>query len=531
MPKHPENVESLIEVLMGLATYAGARVPSEWQGWLRSVGVADREDDALWMWPTYAFLADTIPAQDGLDLVRRVAVRDPLYRLHLDLSLIFVIHAVAVTERWRRLDEILFGTCRVVAPRLMQLLEWQMARTGRAARDLTDADWRVAHESVVSDHGVTFAEWDNQLWGECRGPAELFPLLSSLYLPLCCLPIHVVGEDSADEAREYCLAGLVKAAAEGEGVELSRDRMDAIRELQERGVPVRVWSENSSTFVASLVAPVTFQSSVALSPADFSPAPASVPAAVRRSCALRHNHVRMPTTLSALSQGTGVIVSSSLPYDCARWPATPPVDAPKWLPLPGADELAVAGNRRTELQADHALHDLAEHPLYGLVLQLLLLEALDRELGEETVVCAPPLNRKIDSFALWAETVVLYRPREEASENLTQPAIGFYVLGTFDEVFARIAHELGIVKVSSPLKEGSKTPWSKALALMSTADLVIGKHDRWTITTEILDRLHSGSLMKDIIRNGRTLREKMHSILLSLWQERSSAKITEAIAT
>jgi hypothetical protein len=205
-------------------------------------------------------------------------------------------------------------------------------------------------------------------------------------------------------------------------------------------------------------------------------------------------------------------------------------DAPHWMPLPGTDQLASAGKRRSELGAvDQALRELAEHPLYGLVLQLLLLEALDRELGEETVILAPPLNRRIESFAQWAETLVLYRPHEDTTDNPAQPAKGFHVLGRFDEVFAQIAREVGIVKVASPLEEDAATPWSKALALMSTADLVIGKHDRWTITTQILDRLHSGALMKDIIRQGRTLREKMHSVFLALWQEKSGAEINEAV--
>jgi hypothetical protein len=200
------------------------------------------------------------------------------------------------------------------------------------------------------------------------------------------------------------------------------------------------------------------------------------------------------------------------------------------MPLPGADELSAAGKRRNESPTvDQALRDLAEHPLYGLVLQLLLLEALDRELGEETVILAPPLNRRIESFEQWAETVVLYRPREDTTENLAVPAKGFHLLGQFDEVFARIAREVGVVKVASPLDKGSATPWSKALALMSTADMVIGKHDRWAITTQILDRLHSGALMKDIIRQGRALREKMHLVLLSLWQEKSGARSKEVV--
>src|SRR5687767_13648063 len=98
----------------------------------------------MWLSPTQPFLTDAIPAQGTLDLVRRVVVRDPLYRFHVDLSVISVIHAVAAAERWRRLEELLFESCRPIAPRLMQILEWQTARTRRAARELLDADWTKA---------------------------------------------------------------------------------------------------------------------------------------------------------------------------------------------------------------------------------------------------------------------------------------------------------------------------------------------------------------------------------------------------
>ena len=531
MLRLPDNVECLSDVLMGLATYGGARVPIEWQEWLLSVGVAVRTDGGSWMFPTDAFLRDALPAQDALDLLRRVAVRDPMYRFHLDLSLLSVIHAVASAERWRRLEELLFDSCRAIAPRLIQLLEWEMARAGRGARQLTDSDWTVAHESIVKEMGTVFFKWDSRLWGACRGTAELFPLLLSLYLPMCHLPIHVVGGESNDPtSSELCLATLVKASGDGEGVEFTRDRMAGIRRLQDLGIPVRVRDSDSSHFIASLVSPTTLQSSLTVTLADYSPAPANMAAAARSSYSLHQVEERLPSRLSTLEEGKTTIALCSMPTECLRWPAERCVASPHWLPLPGASEFAAAGKRRNESESvDQALCDLAEHPLYGLVLHLLILEALDRELGEETVILSPPLNRKIESVEHWAETIVLYRPREEPSTDLSLPTKRCLVLGQFDEVFGRVAREIGVVRVASTLRTGSATPWSRALALMSTADLVVGTHDRWTITAHVLDRLHAGVLMKDIIRQGRALREKMHSIFLSLWQEKSCAGSKEAV--
>ena len=76
---------------MGLATYGGARVPSEWQGWLLSIGVAERTDDEIWLSPTHAFLSDAIPAQNANDLVRRVTVRDPLYFARIDPKFRYIV--------------------------------------------------------------------------------------------------------------------------------------------------------------------------------------------------------------------------------------------------------------------------------------------------------------------------------------------------------------------------------------------------------------------------------------------------------
>lgn len=512
---------------MGLATYGGARVPSEWNNWLLSIGVAQRSDEPDWLAPTNQFIADSLPSQNAFDLVRRVAVRDPMYRLHLDWSLITVIHAVAAAERWRRLEEILFDSCRAVAPRLMQLLEWQIARIGRAARELTDADWNRTHQSILNGQGATFSKWDQQLWGECRGPADLFPLLLSLYLPLCKLPVHIIGGEPPDErTHDHCLRLLVEAAVQGEGVEFDASRAVVIRNLQDRGVPVRIWEQGSSHFRALLVAPVTFESSPSANPNSYSPAPVSVPAAARRSCSVSRDRSRLPSRLSALDSRENTFIPCSVPADCTRWPAQSSDAIPNWIPLPSASELDAAVKRR---DGDQPLRDLAEHPLYGLLLQLLLLEALDRELGEETVILAPPVNRRIENFDQWAETVVLYRPREDKTNNLPLLARGFHVLGRFDDVFAVIAREVGVAKIASPLEPGSGTPWSRALALMSTADLIVGKHDRWTITTDYLDRLHSGALMKDIIRQGRALREKMHGVFLALWRERSNAGNKEVV--
>lgn len=61
------------------------------------------------MVPTLSYLRSVLPARDRLDLMRKTKVRDPQYRLHLDLSMARVIQIIARGERWKRFEELVFG--------------------------------------------------------------------------------------------------------------------------------------------------------------------------------------------------------------------------------------------------------------------------------------------------------------------------------------------------------------------------------------------------------------------------------------
>jgi hypothetical protein len=174
---------------------------------------------------------------------------------------------------------------------------------------------------------------------------------------------------------------------------------------------------------------------------------------------------------------------------------------------------------------------LASHPLYGLLLQLFLLEALDRELGDETLAFALPQNRKLDTPEAWAETKILYRPRMQSSEAGRDEKKGFSVLGSLDDILPILAHEVGIEGIAMPY-ERNGTAWSRAVYLLSTAGVIDGRPDRWTltITTFILDRFHAGTLMKEYIRGGRAVRDQMHSVLLTLWKEKRNTEAQEQVS-
>jgi hypothetical protein len=64
---------------------------------------------------------------------------------------------------------------------------------------------------------------------------------------------------------------------------------------------------------------------------------------------------------------------------------------------------------------------------------------------------------------------------------------------------------------------------------MHTAQLIVGRHDRWELATHFLDRLHAGVLMKDVIRRGRAIRNRMHVILTGLWHDTGRGSATDEV--
>jgi hypothetical protein len=527
----PSQVEQLGQTLEHLVTYGGARVPDGWQAFLRRVGIAGFADDKVWMWPTQHFLRDALPARDSADLMRRALIRDPLYRLHLDLCLLSVIHTVAIAERWNRFEEILFNACLPVAPRLMQLLDWQMAKSEKLARELTPESWRRITEACDGVHAEPFAEWDRQLWGKYRGFADLFPLLLDLYVPLTLQPVHIsFVEGESGSLERAILTSLVLTAREGEGLTFAASEVRRLTYLQDAGVPLRTMLLSEERVLAYLVGRVSSESDSFELNDELADVPLGLPVTAKGSYLVSKvdQNVR---TLWSIREPTPMLAVVSIPCEMSSWPIESSEHSPKWLQLPGSEVLATAGARKSDSRdSDKALSQVANHPLYGFLLQLLLLEALDRELGEETVTLALPQNRKLEGLNDWAETRVLYRLREQKEELAEQQSRGFLVLGTLDEIVGRIAHEVGIVGVAEPYRT-TAGPWSRALALMNTAGLVDGRPDGWilTITNYILDRLHGGTLMKEVIRGGRTVREKMHGVLTTLWQEQAKLRAKERV--
>ena len=520
----PPDIQELEKVIDRMVIRGGAYVPAKWQYLLQRLGVADCTDCGEWMWPTEHFLCSALPARDSSDLLRRAMIRDPKYRLHVDLSVCSVIHSVAIAERWARLEEILFGPYKPLMPRVAQILAWRCVSADRSARNLTGRDW----EQASKDHGdAAFAPWDRYLWGEDRNVADLFSLLLDLYVPLANQPCFL-HPDSPMSC--VLIASLIRAARDGEGIVVAESLGSQLAELQDQGLPIRCERRISGTVMAYAVGAIACIANETERVGEPCSIAAGIPLAAKESCLLGATECprSSPTPLAGAQQRLAIV---SIEQDAVRWPARDLPDAPLWLPLPGTEVLASAAKRRSDSQdADLALDQLARHPLYGFLLQLFLLEALDSELGEETLAFALPQNRKLETPEAWAETKMLYRPRAQRRELGDAERKGFLVLGSLDDVLPTIAHEVGIGGVAVPYRMCG-APWSRAIYLMSTAGVIDGRPDRWILamTNFILDRFHSGTLMKDFIRGGRAIRDQIQSVLLTLWHEKAKAMDQERI--
>jgi hypothetical protein len=521
--------QELLPVLEAFATYGAARVDSELQAWVRNSGVAETAQSGEWMAPSRGWIEDVLPAGNSLDLLRRTVLLLPSYRAHLDIVLCAVLHAVGSSERWARFEELLFGPYAPFAQRFAALLEWQEREIGVKAVELGQHIWQEADRKISSRLLHTFSLWDEELWGASGNPNLLFPLLDDLYLPLIESPIYLAADtDEFPDETTDIITGLINAAKHGEGVLLPMSvGIEESARLIPLGLPVRLLPSPAASgyCVLGLTGRVTLRRRDGFQVAEpaFTPMPEGVPFGAQRSDFCESSLERPPDSMGTFwevaddQKAFSAFISIDRKLD--RWPANPMDEAPPWSRIPIMETLGAVGKpRRLSPEADEALLAMGNHTLYGFLLQLLLLEALDRELGEETLVLAPPIDRKVQD--LEGATVVLYRCRLTANPPREIGRRPLYELGSLDSVLDRLSSEIGILRVCRPYMEEDAGPWSRSLRMLRSAQIVIARHDRWCIAPEVLDRLHGGGLMTQIIRRGRLVREKLHATLEALWIQR-----------
>lgn len=495
----PSDLEMLEAQLAQLALGDALLLETSVKSWLESIAVV-RPCEADTVIADEDWLACALPSSSEEELLTRTLLRDPLYRLHVDIFLAEVVVAVGQSGRWPRLEELIFGELSILAPRIAAMIEF--ARSGYGGWETVS--WR--NLDVLPKE--TSSLMDQRCWGISGAPDELFPILRIRYPALASVPVFL-------PMSSPLAARVVSAATRGEGIRISGQRKAEVIDLAWQGAPLWWYSHNDQLEV-SLGAPCRTRGLAEdLTSHMFS---RGIPAHVRERSALVPDHcaaIRASFWKIADTKVDGLAFVGA--QSRKAWPEDKDA-AGRGLPCREQLEHLVRSRQPlhgTSDPADDALQLLAEHPLYGFWIQILLLEALDRELGEETLIFAPPTHALVEDVE--AETRIFYRPRNDSSVQ----AQLLYELGSLDDIMTKIAKSVQVHPV--PTLGDAGGTWAMSLALLARVGVVQTRHDRWTLSTHVLDRLHGGGLMTGVIRRGRTFREHVHNGLEQLWQTRHEA--------
>jgi hypothetical protein len=517
------NLESnnLAEAIEHLVVFGGVSVSPEVQAWLVGCGAARTTPAASeWLVPSLPYMRTILPARDCQDLFRRTAIRDPKYRLHLDLALAKVLQIIARSERWGRFEELAFGVLKPLSQRLLALLEWVADHAGQPASALGDVHWQQFEAEICGDSASSFQRLDDQLWGHARDAAGLFPLIEELYLPLAGHPVYF----ELFGLHAQVMSSLVHAARVDDGIEVSGDELAACEELRRLGAPILL--KPGSRF-CTLIGRVELSLVEHESPTSLpiKTAALGVPAIAKEStmhpATSEVSWLQVPQDKAPA--GRVPFVSASL--ESGKWPENQPQGAPSWARLPESDALLETTLLKKSSDHEDAVIAIDRHPLYGLLLQFLISEALDRELGDETLLIAPPLD-KVGPETEWG-TSVLYRPSSKVDVGKRSESVGYLSLGTLDSVMNRVASELSLESIPLPYSIDHYRLWSWGIHLLIDIKVVVGQRDRWALSSSLHDRLYTGKLMGHVLRDRREVRQVIHRVLRGMWDEAASA-LTDA---
>ena len=507
------EASNLSETIEHLVVFGGVTTSPELQAWLIGCGIArPAPGQSKWLVPTLPYLNSVLPAKDRQDLFRRTAIRDPLYRLHLDLALARVLQIIAKSERWTQFEKLAFGELSPLSQRLLSLLEWVADHSGQPANGLSDVHWERFEVEIYGDSAARFRGLDNHLWGHARDAADLFPLIKDLYLPMIEQPVHF----ELSDLNAKVMAALIEAARVDDELVLSGDELVVCEELRRSGAPILY---RPGTHFCSLVGRVEMSLTEfsAVQSWSIKSSPLGVPALARKSglhfVADEISWLRPTESKKLTSHATFL----SICPDSGKWPDSPISNAPPWGHLPGGSTLSEAALLRKPPGLEEAVIALDGHPLYGILLQFLISEALDRELGDETLLLAPPLD-KVGPETDWG-TSVLYRPSPKAETGGGSHSIGYLSLGTLDKVMDRIAHQLSTEVLPLPYGRDDYGLWSWGLHLLIDLKVVVGQRDRWALSSTLHDRLYTGNLMAQVLRDRREVRQTIHRVLHGMWKE------------
>jgi len=473
----------LSEYLNHLAWQGHAPLAPPRCAWLASVGVGHVSKGNLHA--TEDWVVSGLSAHSPKELARRVAFRDPAYRLHLDFILVRVLSRMARDGRTAKIGDYLSTKLSHLAPRLAWLLSLVPDHPGDA--HWADLENKWLHPALQN----CFSFWDTDLFADVLGGHEqLFPLILDIYGPAGTNPTYACAASlHLNHQQIVLLAELIPAANEREAVAFADKELKALQDLASHfHLPIRLWKKTAETRAcAALVSPLRLIASLSKDVAGSQvPAPVSLPASLKESSLISDHAAAAGASLRCAA------------FEDARAGA-----------FPGFDLNSPSLTERLRFRSAAEKADFGwtfDHPLFGLILQFFLIEAFGRELQDDCI------NIFYIGGSENPESVdVYFRPESRETR--------FLRLGQFEDTMVALARALNIFTVPSPVNSGPSGPWTRALLLLLQGRLLLARSGEYMISDELFDILHGKDFMKDVLREGNPIRDRIVARLKGIYDE------------
>lgn len=484
MFKRPDSLDHLEDLLVSLAITGGIVTDSPLALWLESIGVAHYQDGYLQT--SEEWVVNAFPAKNQRDLLRKVALRDASYRMHLDLLLAQVLSRMARDNRMGKVEEYLLGPLSSFAPRLAYVLN------RKRAAGFDDTDWVTIEKSFIGLENVkTFHRWDRSLFGDILGGAEQrFPIVLDLYGPVAGNQVYFRPKSFSMSADEVdLLADIVAAGSDRQAVYLKDNEERALDSILSRGcLPIRKWPGRSPE---------------ALRVACISPI---VLIGVKGRKVSGRTHCDVPGELPAALVTNRLVVSSPDNIPPSLWVVLETNSRAGAFPSTNIYEPAAYEYAQFDPNDSRKILDLSEHRMFGFLIQFFMVEAFGRELGDECLnvlpIGSPDQPERID---------VYYRP-EKATAS-------YALLGHVDEVLTYVASRMNLFTIPSLWEKCRYGMWTQALLVLKQARVISFRAGEYLLNEKFFDVCHSRTFMQEILRKGKDLRDRIHSVLAEKYEE------------
>ena len=452
--------------------------------WLQAICVGELIDGDLHV--REEWVASTLPAKNARDLVRRTAFRDAAYRLHLDLLLARVLAKMARDHRMAKVEEYLTTTLICFAPRFAWLLS-QLS-------DPANLDeWDILQNRYVDSRDQSrFELWDRALFGEILGGAEQrFPLIADIYGARANSPVYARSASLGFDAEQAELvAEIIHAGSDRQGISLNRDDELLVETVVvETALPIRVWHDVSHGPRAACVGPIVLLSSEALhgNKRDRCSVPGELARELIIGRVMEARRPHPPDSIWAIEREGG------------RTGAFPGVNI--------SETRSTIKLQFDQQQSDYLLK-LTSHPLFGLLFQFFVIEAFDRELGEDSLTVL-----RVGSAESPERVDVYYRPTGEDQK--------YQLLGSIDDVLVATAEHLGIYTPPRLWNDCAYPLWTQALLALGDANIIAYQSGEYVLDKKVFDVCHSRDHMQAVLRRGQKIRDRIHEALRAQYEAKA----------